>query len=134
MIRSLCVVTKKELFTLLQRCFMMKKLLITLWKHYMIKILKLVTGEELLGDASEVANQLNQITLVKPCILQLVPSRSNPEQVGMALIPYATYAKDHTIIIDKDCIVWEQEPVDEVRNQYNSVFGSGIVLAKNLIN
>jgi len=30
--------------------------------------------------------------------------------------------------------VWEQEPVDEVRNQYNSIFGSGIVLAKNLIN
>ena len=112
----------------------MKKLLITLWKPYMIKILKLVTGEELLGDADEFANKQNQITLVKPCILQLVPSRSNPEQVGMALIPYATYAKDHTILIDKDSIVWEQEPVDEVRNQYNSIFGSGIVLAKNLMN
>jgi hypothetical protein len=100
----------------------------------MIKILKLVTGEELLGDVDEVANQLNQLKFVKPCILQLVPSRSNPEQVGMALIPYATYAKDHTIMVDKDSVVWEQEPVDEVRNQYNSIFGNGIVLAKSLVN
>jgi hypothetical protein len=100
----------------------------------MIKILKLVTGEELLGDADEVANQLNQIKFVKPCIIQLVPSRSNPEQVGIALIPYASYAKDHTIMIDKDSVVWEQEPVDEIRNQYNSIFGNGIVLAKSLVN
>lgn len=100
----------------------------------MIKILKLVTGEELLGDADEVANQLNQIKFVKPCIIQLVPSRSNPEQVGIALIPYASYAKDHTIMIDKDSVVWEQEPVNEIRNQYNSIFGNGIVLAKSLVN
>lgn len=99
----------------------------------MIKILKLVTGEELLGDADEVANQLNQIKFTKPCILQIVPSRSNPEQYGMALIPYASYAKDHTIMVDKDFVVWEQEPVDEIRNQYNSMFGNGIVLAKSLV-
>lgn len=100
----------------------------------MIKILKLVTGEELLGDVDEIANQLNQLKFVKPCILQLVPSRNNPEQVGMALIPYATYAKDHTIMVDKDSVVWEQEPMDELRNQYNSIFGNGIVLAKSLVN
>lgn len=100
----------------------------------MIKILKLVTGEELLGDADEVANQLNQIKFVKPCIIQLVPTRSNPEQVGIALIPYATYTKNHTIMIDKESVVWEQEPVDEIRNQYNSIFGNGIVLAKSLVN
>lgn len=100
----------------------------------MIKILKLVTGEELLGDVDEIANQLNQLKFVKPCILQLVPSRNNPEQVGMALIPYASYAKDHTIMVDKDSVVWEQEPMDEVRNQYNSIFGNGIVLAKSLVN
>lgn len=100
----------------------------------MIKILKLVTGEELIGDADEVANQLNQIKFAKPCVVQLVPSRSNAEQVGMALIPYASYTKDHTIMVDKDAVVWEQEPVDEIRNQYNSIFGNGIVLAKSLVN
>jgi hypothetical protein len=100
----------------------------------MIKILKLVTGEELLGDVDEIANQLNQIKCLKPCILQLVPSRNNPEQLGMALVPYAAYVKDHTIMIDKNSVVWEQEPVDEVRNQYNSIFGNGIVLAKSLLN
>jgi len=100
----------------------------------MIKILKLVTGEELIGDADVVKNQLNQIKLVNPCIVQLVPSRNNPDQVGMALLPYASYTKDHTIMVDGNAIVWEQEPVDEIRNQYNSIFGNGIVLARSLVN
>jgi hypothetical protein len=100
----------------------------------MIKILKLVTGEEILGDIDPIANQLNQVKCSKPCTLQLVPSRNNPEQVGMALVPYAAYAKDHTIMINNDSVIWEQEPVDELRNQYNSIFGSGIVLAKSLVN
>jgi hypothetical protein len=100
----------------------------------MIKILKLVTGEELIGDVDEIPNKQNQLKFVKPCIVQLVPSRSNPEQVGMALIPYASYTKDHTIFVDADSVVWEQEPVDEIRNQYNSIFGNGIVLAKSLVN
>lgn len=99
----------------------------------MIKILKLVTGEEIIGDIDEIANQLNQVKLAKPCILQFVPSRSNPEQVSMGLIPYAPYAKDHTVYVDEDAIIWQQEPVDELRNQYNSIFGSGIVVSKSLM-
>lgn len=96
----------------------------------MIKILKLVTGEEVLG---KVEDSVTQLKFSNPCVLQLVPSRSNPDQIGMALLPYASYAKDQTIFIDKGSVVWEQEPVDELRNQYNSIFGNGIVLAKSLV-
>jgi len=97
----------------------------------MIKILKLVTGEEILGEVEETLTA--QIKFSTPCILQIVPSRNNPDQIGMALLPYASYAKDQTIFIDKNAIVWEQEPIDELRNQYNSIFGNGIVLAKSLV-
>lgn len=97
-----------------------------LWKNFMIKILKLVTGEEIIGDASGES----VVVLDKPCALQLIPSRANPEQPMMALIPYASYSKEHKILIPEDKIVWSAEPIEELYNQYNSIFGSGIVVAK----
>ena len=91
----------------------------------MIKVVKLVTGEELIADVagSEI------LTLSKPCVLQMVPSRQNPEQPMMGMFPYAPYTEDHTIEVDRARIVWSANPVKELYNQYNSAFGSGIQLA-----
>jgi hypothetical protein len=44
----------------------------------------------------------------------------------MALIPYAAYTKDHEIEIDARHVMWEAELADDVLNQYNALFGSGI--------
>lgn len=91
-----------------------------------IQIVKLVTGEELIGDCS--THEVS-VTIRKPCALQLVPSRSNPEQPMMALIPYAVYTEEHSVDVDIDKIIWMEKPVKELYNQYNSAFGSGIQLA-----
>lgn len=92
----------------------------------MIKILKLVTGEELLGDV-EVTESYFYIK--DPVVLTMVPSRSNPEQPSMAMIPYAAYVKDNKVKITKEFVVWNEEPIKELYNQYNSVFGNGLVMA-----
>ena len=91
----------------------------------MIKIVKLITGEELIADVtgSEI------ITLSKPCALQMVPSRKDPDQPMMGMFPYAAYTEDHSIEVDRSRIVWSAKPVKELYNQYNSAFGSGIQLA-----
>lgn len=91
----------------------------------MIKIIKLVTGEEIVADVTE---QDQNYTLEKPVVLQLIASRSTPEQPQMALIPYAAYTEDHSVTVSKSNIVWTEEPVKELYNQYNSIFGSGIVV------
>lgn len=91
----------------------------------MIQILKLTTGEELIGDVTITADKAK---IDKPCILQLVPSRTNPEQTMMGLFPYAVYTEDHSITIDQKQIVWIEKPVKDLYNQYNSAFGSGIQL------
>ena len=91
-----------------------------------VQIVKLVTGEELIGDC--VTGELST-TIRKPCLLQMVPSRSNPEQPMMALIPYALYTEDHCIDVDIDKIIWIENPVKELYNQYNNAFGTGIQLA-----
>ncbi len=91
----------------------------------MIQIVKLITGEELIADVtgSEI------ITLSKPCVLEMIPSRKNPEQPMMGMFPYAAYTEDHSIEVDRDRIVWRAKPIKELYNQYNSAFGSGIQLA-----
>lgn len=94
----------------------------------MIKILKLLSGEELIAD---VTNTGNSVILDKPCALQLVPSRSNPEQPSMALIPYAAYTDNHQITVKADHVIWTEEPLKELYNQYNSIFGNGIVVANS---
>ena len=89
-----------------------------------IKIVKLVTGEELIGDVESKGNyQIKQ-----PCALQMVVSRADGTP-SMSMIPYAFYAEGHTISIPAQFVVWEAKPVDEVYNQYNRIFGTGIQLA-----
>ena len=97
----------------------------------MIKITKLITGEELISDVTPIGTAL---ILEKPCSLQLVPSRSNPEQPSMALIPYAMYTDSHKVTVKQEHVIWSEEPLKELYNQYNSIFGNGIVVANSLIN
>jgi hypothetical protein len=92
----------------------------------MIKIVKLITGEELIADVT--ANGIT-MTLSKPCALQMVPSRKDPDQPMMGMFPYAAYTEDHCIDVDIDKIIWDANPIKELYNQYNSAFGSGIQLA-----
>jgi len=92
----------------------------------MIRIVKLITGEELIAD---VTGNGTTMTLSKPCSLQMVPSRQNPDQPMMGMFPYAAYTEDHCIDVDIDKIIWDAKPLKELYNQYNSAFGSGIQLA-----
>jgi len=90
----------------------------------MIKVIKLVTGEEIVGDI-DYRNGI-EIVVTKPCAIVLVPSKSTPDQHSMALIPYAGYAKDHTITLKAASIIWEADLQEDVYNQYNILFGTGI--------
>jgi hypothetical protein len=91
----------------------------------MIKIVKLVTGEELIADATESGSN---ITLKQPCAIQLMPGRSEG-QTMMGLIPYASYTEDFKVTISLDKVVWQESPSADIYNQYNSAFGTGIQLA-----
>lgn len=94
----------------------------------MINIIKLSTGEEVIGDVTEVGSKLS---IKHPCLLQLVPSRSNPNEPTMGMFPYAVHTKDHKVLVSIDHVIWMEEPVKELYNQYNSAFGTGIVVAQS---
>ncbi len=89
----------------------------------MVKIIKLVTAEELIG---EVIENKKDITIKQPCAIAIIPTQSSLGQHSMGLIPYAGYTKDHSINISNDKVVWSAEPATELYNKYNEIFGSGI--------
>lgn len=94
----------------------------------MIKLIKLITGEEVIGD---VTYHDDYVLMDKPCAIMLLGSRSTPDQQSLGLVPYAGYAKEHSIKVKKTSVVWEAELADEVFNQYNSIFGTGIQIVSN---
>ena len=91
----------------------------------MIKVVKLVTTEEIVGDLTD----KGEFYLIEqPCAVIIIPSQSSLSEHRMGLMPYAGYTKGHQIEVRKDKIAWEADPAEELYNQYNKVFGSGIQL------
>ena len=91
-----------------------------------IKVVKLTSGEEIIGDVSETSDN---ITVKNPCYLQMVPSRTDPNMPAMALVPSSLHLEDKSFTVSKTHVIYNHNPVKDLYNQYNSVFGSGIQLS-----
>lgn len=89
-----------------------------------IQIIKLTTGEELIGDVESNSDYV----IKQPCVIQMVMSRTDASP-SVSMLPYAFYVDRHTITIPKQHVMWLAAPVDEMYNQYNKIFGTGIQLA-----
>jgi hypothetical protein len=87
-----------------------------------IKLVKLKSGEELIGDVTVVGDT---VSIISPC--QLMPT---PE--GMGFSPWPTLSKHGPVSISKDWVICITEPVDPARDGWNQKFGSGIVLTSNM--
>jgi len=92
-----------------------------------VRLVRLLSGEELLGDV--VLNGDGTITIKDVC--QVATSYADPGQatakVGIA--PYLPYANlEKGIRLGNHYIGYIVEPVKELYNEYNKVFGSGIIL------
>jgi len=89
-----------------------------------IKIVKFINGEELIGEAKQ---NSDYITMSDVAQIIMVPGKVEG-QAGMALAPYMQYAKSKSFDFHVNNIMTMADPVDELYNQYNRIFGSGIVL------
>lgn len=88
----------------------------------MIKILKLVTGEELVGDVNRVQST---ITISKPFMITMARDPANPSgDMQLALFPYVPYVKDHKLQINEKNIIWMTELVDSMVKDYNNALES----------
>jgi hypothetical protein len=98
-----------------------------------IQVLKLINGEEVLGEIESQSE--TEFVLSNPVGIAVVRGKDGQPNIGFAPFPlHAPQKKDSTIAIAKKNVVYSYEPAEDFINNYNQIFGSGIVLAsKQLI-
>ena len=86
-----------------------------------VKSIKLKNSEEVL---CEIAKENEETLTLKNCCV-LVPSGQN----GIAMAPWLPFAKDNKsgIKLQKEDVMFIFDVIDEVKEQYEHQFGSGIL-------
>lgn len=95
-----------------------------------IKIVRLLSGEELLGDVF--LGEDGGVLIKDVC--QVATSYADPQQATakIGIAPYLPYAlMDNGINIQSHYIGFIISPVVELLNEYNKIFGSGIIVPKS---
>ena len=85
-----------------------------------VKILKLITGEEVIARVIEEKN-IDLITLEKPMTLQMIPPTTSTGQVGFALVPWMKAAKNEKVTISTEHIIAEDEASEQTEKNYLQV-------------
>ena len=84
-----------------------------------VKVLKLITGEEVIARVSEESSNL--LTLEKPMTLQMMPPNTSTGQVGFALVPWIKAAKNDKTTISIDHVLVTDEASDQTEKNYLQV-------------
>ena len=90
-----------------------------------VKVLKLITGEEVIARVTEEKNNL--ITLEKPMTLQMLPPNTSTGQVGFAMVPWMKAAKNNKATISIDHVLVTDEASDQTEKNYLQVI-TGLTL------
>jgi hypothetical protein len=92
-----------------------------------ILALKLITGEDVLGEIESQSE--TEFVLCNPVGIAIVRGPDGKPNVGFAPFPlHAEQKKDTTLSIAKKHVVYYYTPAQDFIDNYNQVFGSGIVL------
>ena len=82
-----------------------------------VKIVKLISGEELIGEFDEKTN-----TITNPVVMVPVSDKS----IGFG--PWMPYSEDKSFTLKEEHIQIIASPSKTISNEYNKAFGSGIVI------
>jgi hypothetical protein len=89
-----------------------------------VKVYKLISGEDIIADGE--SDHLGYV-FHNPALL--VVQQTQDGRVGAAFAPFAPFAKDGKVRIFKDFVIGEIELDTKMVNEYNRIFGSGIMIA-----
>lgn len=93
-----------------------------------LKLVTFKTNHTLLADVSV---KENQITLKEPVQVVMQPTKDGPTIAFMPFLDYSTDFKSG-IKISMEDVLCMTEPITELINQYNQIFGSGIEIASSI--
>lgn len=96
-----------------------------------IRILKLITGEEVLG---EIVSDSAVIRVKNPVGIAVVRDKSGMPNVGFAPFPLHAESKSGlTVDFERQNVVYSYVPAEDFIRNYDQIFGSGIILPKQQI-
>jgi len=91
-----------------------------------LRIIKLVTGEEIVGDIKE-SNE-KTLRIENPCILGI---GMNPNgKASLQMQPMLLFSEQKVVELKTDHILYTVSVATEIKNKYNEIYGSGIVVPK----
>jgi hypothetical protein len=91
-----------------------------------LRILRLLTGEEILGDITN--EDANHYTVENPCSIGLAMTQSGKPTLNMQ--PMLLFSEQKVVKINRQHVMFDVSVATEIQNKYNEVYGSGIVVAK----
>ena len=92
-----------------------------------ILTLKLVTGEEVLGEIESESE--TEFVLVNAVGIAVIRGKDGQPNVGFAPFPiHAEQKTGATVALNKKSVVYSYVPAQDFINNYNQIFGSGIVV------
>lgn len=92
-----------------------------------VKSFKLVSGEDIIAEVTVAGD--NSYTIKNPAVI--VVQRTEGGNVGVGLQPYTPFAATD-VTLYKSCLIAEFEADMNLVNEYNRIFGSGIVIANTM--
>ena len=91
--------------------------------------LKLVTGEDVLGELVAGSLDATEFVLENPVGIAVVRGRDGTPNVGLSPFPlHGEQEKGKTISIAKKHVVYYYAPAEDFITHYKQVFGAGIVV------
>jgi hypothetical protein len=96
-----------------------------------VKLVTFKTNHTIIG---KVEISPTHVKIKQPVQVIIVPPKSEKDQGGIAFSPFIEFAQEFTSGFEfaHDDILLVSTPVVELENQYNTVFGSGIQIAKTI--
>jgi hypothetical protein len=93
-----------------------------------IKVMKIVTGEEIIGEV--VSDDGTTVSLKNIVAIVLQPTRDG--KLSFGFIPWASMV-DGPVVLRYTDIVYNGNPSEDLANNYNSMFSGIVTPPKNLI-
>ena len=94
------------------------------YKMANLRILKLTTGEELVGDIVEETPEKYRVE--NPCVLGIAMGPNGKASLQMQ--PLLIFSQQKVVEFNTNHIIYNVTVAQEIKNKYNEIYGSGIVL------
>lgn len=96
-----------------------------------LKVIRLSTGEEIMGEVLESNN--NIVVIKDPVRIIMMPSKADPNNPSVAFAPFMQWSDEKTLTLNANHVTLITTPIKEFVNQYNSMFGGIVVPNSKLI-